>query len=172
MGLTLLCAASGMGKTTFLRDQVARLAAQGQSVGGVASPAVFEQGRRIGYDLLDLRSGVRQLLARTVGTDSAAANVGVYRFDDNAIAAGNAAIIAAIQDGLEIIAIDEVGPLELRGGGWTPALEFALQTCRPGQHLIVTVRPTLADKLAARFPASVWATHTRVAPPWPASLGA
>jgi nucleoside-triphosphatase THEP1 len=172
MSLTLLCAASGLGKTTFLCDQIARLAAQGRSVGGVASPAVFEQGRRIGYDLLDLRNGARPVLARAVGPDSAAATVGVYRFDSDAIAAGNAAIIAAVQGGLDIIAIDEVGPLEMRGGGWTPALEFALTACRPGQQLIITVRPTLADKLPARFPASVWATQTRVVPPWPAALGA
>ena len=179
MGLTLLCAASGMGKTTFLCDQVARLAAQGRSVGGVVSPAVFEQGRRVGYDLLDLRSGVRRPLARAVGVDSVAAisaadapAVGSYRFAETALRAGNDAIIQAVREGLDIIAIDEVGPLELQGGGWTPALEFALHTCRPGQQLIVTVRPTLADKLPVRFPASVWATQTRVAPPWPATLEA
>jgi nucleoside-triphosphatase THEP1 len=171
MDLILLSAGSGLGKTTFLCDQLARLAAEGRSVGGVVSPAVFEQGRRIGYDLLDLRTGNRRLLARAVGPDSAAATVGVYRFDDQAMAAGNAAIIAAVQDGLEIIAVDEVGPLEMRGGGWTPALEFALQKCLPGQHLVVTVRPTLADKLPERFPAPIWTAQTRIAPPWPASLG-
>jgi nucleoside-triphosphatase THEP1 len=171
MGLTLLCAISGMGKTTFLCDQVARLTARGRSVGGVVSPAVFEQGRRVGYDLLDLRSGTRRLLARAVGRDSATATVGAYRFNDDAIAAGNAAIIAAVQAGLDLVAVDEVGPLELRGGGWTAALEFALQNCRPDQQLILTVRPTLADRLPARFPASAWDTHTRLAPPWPAVLG-
>ena len=175
MGLTLLCAASGLGKTTYLCEQLARLAAQGRSVGGVAAPAVFEQGRRVGYDLLNLRSGVRQPLARAVGMDSAAVfsaagapAAGRYRFADTGLQAGNEAIIRAVREGLDITAIDEVGPLELQGGGWTPGLEFALQACRPGQRLIITVRPSLADKLPAHFPASVWATQTRVAPPWPA----
>jgi nucleoside-triphosphatase THEP1 len=206
MGVTVLCAASGQGKTAFLCNQAARLVLQGRSVGGVAAPAVFEHGRRIGYDLLDLRSGTRRPLARTVGAsdssrgaDSAAAisgvegvpasvgageiaarvgaheavpTAGVYRFDETALAAGNAAIITAARDGLDIIAIDEVGPLELRGGGWAPALEFALQACRPGQQLIITARPLLADKLPGRFPAPVWATVRRVFPPWPPSLEA
>jgi nucleoside-triphosphatase THEP1 len=170
MDLTLLCAASGMGKTTFLRDQVSRLAAQGRTVGGVVSPAVFEQGRRVGYDLLDLRSDDRRPLARVDGAD--ALSVGRYRFVEAALRAGNDAIVQAAGDGLDIIVIDEVGPLEMRGEGWTPAIEFVLQARHPGQQLIMTVRPTLADKLPARFPASAWAAETRVVPPWPENLEA
>jgi nucleoside-triphosphatase len=170
MGVTILCGARGTGKTTFLEQQVAVAAEQGRSVGGIAAPAVFERGQRVGYDVVDLRSGERRQLARLPVSRDAPTSVGPYEFDPAAIDAGNAAIVAAVRDGMELIAIDEVGPLELRGLGWAPALRIALEDCARAQHLIVVVRPSLADVLPERFPASAWATAQRVSPPWPSSL--
>lgn len=170
MGVILLCATSGSGKTSFLCDQAARWIAAGRTVGGVASPVVFEHGRRVGYDLLDFRSGSRRPLARIAGEHAAGPTVGVYHFDEAALVAGRTAIVEAARDGLNVIAIDEVGPLEFRGEGWAPALESALRAGHPGQRLIITVRPRLADELSASFPSPLWDTVTRICPPWPASL--
>lgn len=170
MGVKILCAAKGAGKTTFLRQQVANLAALGRSVGGIAAPAVFEHNRRKGYDLIDLRRGSRRPLARLRSSHEARPFIGGYEFDEAAIAAGNATIIAAVHDGLDVIAIDEVGPLEFEGKGWAPALEVALRDCRSTQELIVVVRPALMDELARRFPSREWAAASHVSPPWPTSL--
>ena len=170
MPVTVLCASSGQGKTTFLCDQAAHWVEQGRTVGGVASPCVFATSERIGYDLLDLRSRVRRPLARVGETGPAGPTAGVYRFDPDALAAGNAAITEAVRAGLEIIVIDEVGPLELRWGGWAPALQFVLHTGYPAQRLVITVRPSLVDELPTRFPANAWASACRVVPPWPAVL--
>lgn len=165
MALTVICASRGQGKTTLLRQYVAEAAKTGRSVGGIATPAVFENGRRIGYDLLDLRCGGQRPLARVVTSPDATPTIGSYRFDDDVLAAGNAAVIAAVQDGLDLIAIDEIGPLELQGRGWAPALTHALRTCRPQQELIIAVRTTLRDELPARFPSSLWKNAKRLSPP-------
>jgi nucleoside-triphosphatase len=170
MPVTILCGARGTGKTTFLQQQVAAAAKRGRSVGGIAAPAVFERGQRVGYDVVDLRSGERRQLARLPISRQASPSVGPYEFDRAAIDAGDAAIVTAVRDGLELIAIDEVGPLELRGLGWASALQIALKDCARAQSLIVVVRPSLADVLPERFPASAWATALRVSPPWPPSL--
>jgi len=138
-------------------------------VGGIAALAVFEDGRHVGYDLLDLRCGSRQLLVRAVADHAVVRSVDAYRFDGGAVAAGNAAITAAVRDGLDAIAIDEIGPLEFRGHGWAPALEFALRECGPDQELIVVVRPSLLPGLPERFPSPKWAAANRISPPWPSS---
>ena len=168
MGVMVLSARQGAGKTSFLRAYTARRADRGRSGGGIASPAVFEKSRRIGYDLIDLRRGGCRPLARIGALCDAATTVGMYRFDEKAIAEGRDAILSALRDGLDVIAIDEVGPLELRGEGWAPALEVALRECRPRQELIVVVRPALVDELPRRFPSPLWAAAERVSPPWPA----
>lgn len=170
MALTILCAARGEGKTTFLQQQVEALASCGRSIGGIAAPAVFGADERLGYDLVDLRNGQRRPLARRVVAPDARPTVGGYAFDAQAINEGQAAIMAAIRQHTQVIAIDEIGPLEFDGEGWAPALEAALHECTPAQTLIITVRPTLVDKLPIRFPAPLWAQAQRFSPPWPTVL--
>ena len=136
-------------------------------MGGVASVAVFHGEQRIGYDLLDLRQGVRQPLARVITGADEAPRVGMFKFDEEAIAAGNAAILGAVRDGLDVVAIDEVGPWELRGEGWASSLEVALGEGSDSQELIVVVRPSLVEKLPEAFPARGWETAELISPPWP-----
>lgn len=131
MDLKLLCAAKGKGKTPFLCQYAARATDHGRSVGRVASPATFETGQRIGYDLADPRRSSRRTLARVVSAPEATPTLGMCQFDDPAINEEN-------------VVIDEVGPLEFRGKGWTPALEIALRECGPR-----------------------WTAAQRVLPPWP-----
>jgi len=159
-----------MGKTTFLQRQAARLRAGGRSIGGIAAPTLFERDRRVGYDLVDLHTGSRQPLARLADSNYARPAVGDYVFDPAAIALGNTTIISAVRNGLDVVAIDEVGPLEFRGEGWAPALRQSLRDLRPEQELIVVVRPTLVDELSRRFPSPIWAAAICVSPPWPESL--
>ena len=167
MGLQIITAGRGEGKTTYLRRYAAHAAEQGRSVGGIASLAVFEDRQRLGYDLLDLRRGRTMQLARVVNTPNAEATVGPYKFDSAAIDEGNAAIVSAVRDNLDVIAIDEVGRLELQGGGWAPAVETALNECAAAQELIMAVRSTWVDELPDRFPSPLWASARRVSPPWP-----
>lgn len=170
MPVNIFSAGKGEGKTSFLRRYAAWAVDRGRSVGGVACPAVFEGGQRVGYDLIDLHRDNRRPLARVVTSADITPTVGMYRFDDDAVAEGNAAILAALRERLDIIAIDEVGPLEFRGGGWTPGLETALEENDSEQELIVVVRPALVDKLPTRFPSPRWAAARRISPPWPTTI--
>lgn len=165
MAVTILSAEKGGGKTSFLLEWVTHLQQRGDSVGGVAQPAVFKQGARIGYDLLDLRSGFRRPLARLA--DQASATVGMYQFDDEVLEKGKEAIVEAAYAELGVIAIDEIGPLEFRGGGWARAIDVALDRSIAARELIVVVRPKLVDQLADRFPSSLWKSARRLTPPWP-----
>lgn len=176
MSVIILCARQGEGKTSFLRDVLSEAAEQGRRVGGLILPAVFEDGRRVGYDVVDVRNGRRWALARRIGQRDATVSerclipqlaIGSYEFDSPAIVRGVEAIIGSVRDRLDLVAIDEIGPLEFRGEAWAPALKFALEQQEPAQTLIITVRPSLANDLVDRFPSSRWATARRIDPPWP-----
>ena len=88
MAVRILAGPRGAGKTSFLRAYVAGAVDRGRSVGGIVSPVVFENGRRIGYDLIDLRHGRRRQLARAVGSDVANPDVGMFGFDAGAVVEG------------------------------------------------------------------------------------
>jgi len=171
MALTIIEAGRGAGKTTFARAYAAWFAAGGQSVGGIVSDAVYHADARVGYDLVDLRTNVRRPLARLAAAAGTTPTIGRFVFDDQAVAEGNAAIIAAVQDGVRLIAVDEVGPLELQGDGWSPALHLALAELKAWQELLLVVRPSLRDQLPARFPSDAWAAASRISPPWPTLHG-
>lgn len=162
MQIIILCGSPGAGKTTHLQRLIADAAAGGRSVGGVFSPAVFEGIRRVGYDLVDLWTGSRRPLARLRSGKDVPATVGEYVFDEAAIREGNAALAAAMRGRVEVLAIDEVGPLEFRGGGWAPALECALRESSPAGEMILTIRPSLADELPERFPSLAWRSARRI----------
>lgn len=166
MDLLIVSGDRGEGKTTFVRKFAASMTDCGRSVGGVASPAVFEAGMRIGYDLINLLDGTRQILAR-IARPGEEPTVGAFRFASAAVASGISAILSAVRDELDLIAIDEVGPWEFRGGGWAPALEEVLRNAQPCQTLIVVVRPLLVDELPRRFPSPMWEGARRIQPPWP-----
>jgi nucleoside-triphosphatase len=168
--MRIVTADRGAGKTTFLLGYMSRVAHSGKSVGGIASPAVIEDGRRVGYDLLDLRSGNRRLLARLGKLGKSCVTIGPYWFDDAALDEGNDAIISAVHDGLDVIAIDEIGPLEFEEKGWARALAIALQKHFCEQELMVVVRPSLVERLSTRFPSALWANAERISPPWPSQF--
>ncbi len=167
MGLCVISAGKGEGKTTFLRSYVAQASDSGRRIGGIAAPAVFEADKRVGYDLVNLQDGQTRRLARVISPGDAQPTVGVYQLDENAVAEGKEAIVSAVREGLDVIAIDEIGPLECRGGGWAAAFVVALRDIRPDQELVITVRPSLVEELPDRFPSPLWNEARHIPPPWP-----
>jgi nucleoside-triphosphatase len=169
--LTVVTGGRGEGKTTFVQACTDHLSREGRSFGGILSPAVFENEQRIGYDLIDLCRGVRREFARVNDASDAGPTVGRFQLSGMAIAEGNAAIISAVRDNLDVVAIDEVGRLEFRGEGWAPALRVALDECDAGQQLILAVRRTFVDELRRCFPSPLWPGAVIVQPPWPSLAG-
>jgi nucleoside-triphosphatase len=162
MTLTVVSAERGRGKTTWVCVYADAAVRAGRTVGGIAAPAMGAGGRRVGYDLLDLRTGRRRPLARTVRSAAEVPTIGEYRFDDAAWAEGEAAVRDAVEAGLNIIVIDEVGPLEMQGRGWAAALTQALAACSAEQELVVVVRTALRDALPERFPSPWWTAARQV----------
>ena len=59
------------------------------------------------------------------------------------------AIKRAVESRCDLVVIDEVGPLELRGNGLMPAVELALAS---PVNVLIVVRSSLKEVLQRRFP--------------------
>lgn len=159
------------GKTTWLRARVGELEAAGVPVRGVLAPGVWRGGEKVGIENELLPSRERVLLATPVNRGQSPIDRCGWDFDAAALARVNAhlaglAATAGEKDARPgLLAVDEIGPLELRhGGGLTEAL--ALLDAGPAPawpHALVVVRSALAEEAAARL-RPAWAAVELVRP--------
>jgi nucleoside-triphosphatase len=125
----LLTGSPGVGKTTVLLKTVNALKDKGYRVGGMISREVREGGTRVGFEILDLGSSKRGWLAHV--NQKSGPQVGRYRVniaDLNAI--GAQAILDAVEN-CDVIAIDEIGPMELFSEKFKEAALKALDSGKP-----------------------------------------
>ena len=138
----LITGTPGAGKTTVLSKVIETLKAKGYSVGGMISREVRTCGTRVGFEVLDLGSGRRGWLAHT--DQKQGPRVGRYRVNledlDNI---GVDAIVKAIEN-LDIIVIDEIGPMELYSEKFKMAVKRAAES---GKFVISTIHWKARDKL-------------------------
>ena len=140
--ILLLTGNPGVGKTTVLTKTADALKAQGYTVGGMISREIREGGTRVGFEILDLNSGRRGWLAHV--SQKSGPQVGKYRVNiEDLSSVGAEAIFAAVEN-CDVIAIDEVGPMELFSEKFKEAARKALESCKP---VVAVVHWKAQDKL-------------------------
>jgi nucleoside-triphosphatase THEP1 len=146
----LLTGTRGVGKTTVCQAMADLARAEGRAVGGVLTPLVLDSdGVKAGFEAHNLANGERWLLAH-MQRPLDGPRVGAYVFDSSGLAGAIAAIRAAMTNGVDLLFLDEVGPLELeRGEGFAPLLK-ELHLDGPG-HVCMVVRPSLLPELRRRL---------------------
>ncbi len=169
--LFILTGSVRTGKTTWLQARVRELETAGVPVRGVLAPGVWRGGEKIGIENELLPSRERVLLANPVNWGLSPIDRCGWNFDAAALARVNAHLAGLTTAAGEkdarpgLLAVDEIGPLELRrGGGLTEAL--ALLDAGPAPawtHALVVVRSALAQEAAARL-RPAWGTVELVRP--------
>ncbi|ATZ61399.2 MAG: NTPase [Methanosarcinales archaeon Met12] len=133
-----------IGKTTICRRVIDSL---GCRVGGMSTSEIRD-GDRIGFQIMDLMTGMVGTLAHVHG---AGPRIGKYHVNladlDNI---GAKAIECSID--AERIVIDEIGPMELKSERFVRAVEMALNSNKP---MLVTLhqrsRHSLAERIRSEF---------------------
>ncbi len=128
------------GKTTCLKESVQKFKDQKINVHGFLSFAVFERQERIGYDLFDLSKEDSIPLLRKKG-DKTWTKIGPYFFIPSGLEEAQNILSRASKS--EVCVVDEVGPLELIGEGFWPALEQILFP--PATTFLISVRESILD---------------------------
>jgi nucleoside-triphosphatase THEP1 len=145
----IVTGATGSGKTTLTKAVIERLRARGVRVAGVLAPGFLADGRRTGFDIVNLATGEQAPLAReqehVAGPHPRWSR---FAFSPEGLALGREALGEDAR-GADVVVVDEVGPFELSGGGWADALD-ALAKTFPGAVLLV-VRESVVDEVRARW---------------------
>ena len=136
--LVLLTAARGAGKSTACQRFVELAQDAGMQIGGIlAPPRHDDRGRKAGIDAVDVTSGERRHLA-VVEPDIARQTVGRYRFHQEVMDWALECVMRALDAPIDVVIIDEIGPLELvQRGGFAPALEGLPSAKARGAVLVV-----------------------------------
>ncbi len=137
------------GKTSWCRE----LAAANPGCAGLLLLKVYLQGERIGYDAHPLPVGDPVPFARIEGHEPSdwipAERVGPFSISADALRAANAWLIEAAAQHAVII-VDEIGPLELAGGGLSPGLRAVLASSL-SQKVYVVIRSDCVEAACRRF---------------------
>ena len=116
----------GIGKTSVLLRVVNALKARGYRVGGMISREVREMGTRVGFEVIDFRTGRKGWLAHI--TQPTGPRISKYRVNLSDLESiGVNSILEAIKDA-DVIVIDEVGPMELFSKTFKEAVIKAMES--------------------------------------------
>jgi nucleoside-triphosphatase THEP1 len=132
------------GKTTFLEGAVPVWAGRGLACAGFLGPAVADAAGTQGYDLLEIGTDRRRPYLRRQGPPGAE-RTGPYFFVPDALERARSIIRESGPSGL--LVVDEVGPLELAGGGLWPDLRDALR--RQDRTILLVAREEILAGLSA-----------------------
>ena len=127
----LVTGVPGVGKTTLVLKIAETVVAEGYVVGGMITEEIRENGVRTGFEILDLLTGAKGLLAHVNVEDGH--RVGKYKVDLKGLEGVG---VTAIDNGLErqdvdLVVIDELGPMELSSKKFREAARKALTASKP-----------------------------------------
>lgn len=133
--LVLVSGPAHSGKTTLAMRLVQQLCRQGRRLAGILAEGHWQDDRRSGFTLVDLNDGRRTPLADRIGNRSP--NEFPYAFHPEGLAAGRRALSLSRCADADLLVVDEVGSLELRGDGWAGLLAPLLSRFRFPQLWVV-----------------------------------
>ncbi len=119
----------GVGKTTVLLNAIEKLRAEGYSVGGMISREVRHAGARVGFQIIDLKTGDGGWLAHV--NQSTGPQVGKYRVNLSDLETIG---VRAIQTALryaDLVVVDEIGPMELFSQAFRQVIKGAVDSPKP-----------------------------------------
>lgn len=122
----LLTGNPGVGKTTVLIKIVDSLKTEGISVGGMISREAREGNARLGFEIIDLTNNKHGWLSHI--NQKTGPQVGKYHVNLEDLENIGAKAITEAVDRREVVAIDEIGPMELLSQKFKQAVKQALES--------------------------------------------
>ena len=132
------------GKTTLLKEVVRELKEKKYRIDGFLSEAVWTREETVGYDLFDLKKERSIPLIRRTGEEEWQ-KIGSYFFIPQSLTEAEKIILRGKE--ADILVVDEVGPLELSGRGFWPALKQVV--FQPLTSYILVIRKNIIKDFLA-----------------------
>jgi nucleoside-triphosphatase THEP1 len=136
------------GKTTLLNSLVEELRNRNFKIAGLITENFYDGSEKSGFDIIDVSSHEKRILCRKNGINSDI-KAGNFFFSEDGIKFGESALKNIETDKCDLIILDEIGNLELRGQGWSNSIDNLLMTS--GIQMIFVVRDNLVNKVCRRW---------------------
>jgi len=152
MSKILITGRPGVGKTTLFTRILSSLRSAGYRAAGFVCPEVREGGVRVGFKIVDLATGSSGWLALSSEKvrSCPGPRVGRYCVVEEDVERVVGETMRSIE-GADLIAIDEIGPMELSVSICRDAIYRSLDSKKPG---LFVVHIRLAGEVASRVRAS------------------
>ncbi len=111
------------GKTTLVTRLAEQFKKESITVSGFIAPGSFQQGVRSDFTLINVKNG-EQIPLATLGARKGWMNFRRFSFNPVAFQLGEAWIREGVSSQDQLVIIDEVGPMELKGLGWDSTLKY------------------------------------------------
>ena len=134
------------GKTTFLKNVIAKLIQDNPAlkIGGIIAHGTDFKGERFGFHIENIATGEKQHLCSREPANEEDIKTGRFYFYRTGLDFGEKAILENL-DSLDLLVIDEVGYLELKGKGWFDAIEKAME--HQNIDMIFVVRKRILENI-------------------------
>ncbi|MFA6128366.1 MAG: nucleoside-triphosphatase [Bacteroidales bacterium] len=147
--ITLITGDREEGKTTFLQNMVDDLINEGKRVTGFTAIGIHDSsGVRCGFNIRNIETRDEAEFCRTTG-QAHWDKIGKYYINPQGLATGYQWMATDRIRHSDILVIDELGPLEMAGKGWSQLISRILE--EDPKPMIWTVRRKLAAKMAVRW---------------------
>jgi nucleoside-triphosphatase len=125
----LISGPPGVGKTTLLNEIKNKIRGHGYSVGGMYCPEIREEGKRTGFNIIDIASRQKGILASIYNTKGP--NVGRYRVNLDEIHDVGVSALKNAMETSDYILIDEIAPMELASSSFSQAVWEVMESQKP-----------------------------------------
>ncbi len=134
------------GKTTFLKEVTEKLIRKETKVEGIMAEGLDKDGERIGFQLVNISNG-KSIILCSIYPEPGWEKTGKYFFNPDGLEFGRKVLNMISAD--SIVIIDEIGPLEMKGGGWAASVQRILDTF--DNTMIWVVRRNLTEQIIHKF---------------------
>ncbi len=135
------------GKSQLLEKLCAEEKLRGVKPSGIIARGIFKNNIKIGFDIEDQFDGVSMPLARSNYKFENGFSVGKFNFSGEAFEFAKRALLSSCNR--DVVFIDEIGPLELKGGGYNDCLCRLLQS--EISKLYIAVRKDCLAEFKAKY---------------------
>ncbi|MBK7711174.1 MAG: DUF2478 domain-containing protein [Bacteroidales bacterium] len=136
------------GKTTFAIKLIDLLRSKSIKVGGILSERVTDGNVTTGYDLVNIETGAKEdFLRQEIGTGNE--KIGRFRISEKGLAEGRKILRSMVNQGHDLVIIDEVGMLELQDKGWAECIDELL--LKSSNNILFTVRDIYVEDVKRKW---------------------
>ncbi len=147
-GVVIVTGEREQGKTTMIREIVDLLKQKNISPGGFLSTGIHTDGKRTGFRIESLKDGTSVELC-TTNPMKGWQKTGKYYFNPDGISFGRSLLAPSQVKDVQLVIIDEIGPVELGGQGWAVSIEELVEKTSITQ--LWSVRKSLVDKVSRKW---------------------